>query len=179
MKRRQFAAVTLGAASGAALIKTYVPKHVFARDQRPKRSRVAILSVEGYSDKLDALVCDGLRLFGLDVKGKTVLLKPNLVEYIAGVDLVPVPSSVLSVGQFSRALMGHSCQAPKCLVAQRLVVSQKTFVFATVSQEGPAGRVLAQNRLTTRPKQCSNNVPPLGMNSGRKKPPTSSAHAIS
>jgi uncharacterized protein (DUF362 family) len=113
MKRRQFAAVTLGAASGAALIKTYVPKHVFARDQRPKRSRVAILSVEGYSDKLDALVCDGLRLFGLDVKGKTVLLKPNLVEYIAGVEV-----------NTNQWLVGAACEAFRRLGARRVVVGE-------------------------------------------------------
>jgi uncharacterized protein (DUF362 family) len=29
----------------------------------------------------------GLRLFGLDVRGKTVLLKPNLVEYIPGAEV--------------------------------------------------------------------------------------------
>src|SRR5436309_15591243 len=41
-----------------------------------------------------------------------------LKAHACGVDdgplhLVPVPSPVLSVGHFSRALLGHSCQAPK------------------------------------------------------------------
>jgi uncharacterized protein (DUF362 family) len=45
---------------------------------------VAILTAEEYSDTLDSLVHDGLRLFNLDVRGKSVLLKPNIVEYIPG-----------------------------------------------------------------------------------------------
>ena len=56
----------------------------YARDFRPKRSRVAILNADQYSDKLDDLVHDGLRLFNLDVRGRSVLLKPNIVEYIPG-----------------------------------------------------------------------------------------------
>lgn len=57
------------------------------RDQRPKRSRVAIVSADVYSSKLDGLVFDALSLFSLNLKGKTVLLKPNLVEYIPHVDV--------------------------------------------------------------------------------------------
>src|SRR5436309_12194530 len=34
--------------------------------------------------------------------------------------LIPVPSPVLSVGHFSRALLGHSCQAPKLDALQRV-----------------------------------------------------------
>jgi uncharacterized protein (DUF362 family) len=56
----------------------------YSRDLRPKRSRVAVLHADQYSDKLDELVYDGLRLFNLNVRGKSVLLKPNLVEYIPG-----------------------------------------------------------------------------------------------
>src|SRR3989441_8387969 len=56
----------------------------YSRDLRPKVSRVATLHADQYSDKLDELVFDGLRLFHLDVRGKSVLLKPNIVEYIPG-----------------------------------------------------------------------------------------------
>jgi len=55
-----------------------------SRDFRPKHSRVSILNAEHYSDKLDELVYQGLRLFKLEVRGKSVLLKPNIVEYIPG-----------------------------------------------------------------------------------------------
>ena len=70
MKRRQFAAMTIGVGSGVVLTKTYTPARVFVRDQRPKRSRVAILSANSYSDKLDGLLYDALRLFALEVTGK-------------------------------------------------------------------------------------------------------------
>ena len=48
------------------------------------RSRVAILRAESYSQNLGEVLRRGLDLFGLDVRGKTVLLKPNLVDYIPG-----------------------------------------------------------------------------------------------
>ena len=50
----------------------------------PKRSRVAILRADQYSDKLDGLIYEGIRLFKLNISGKSVLLKPNLVEFIPG-----------------------------------------------------------------------------------------------
>ncbi len=59
-------------------------QHKYSRDSRPKRSRVAILNADRYSDKLDELVYRGLRLFDLQIRGKSVLLKPNIVEYIPG-----------------------------------------------------------------------------------------------
>jgi uncharacterized protein (DUF362 family) len=43
---------------------------------------------------LDRLLLDGLRLFDLDLRGKRVLLKPNLVEYIAGADVNTDPRLV-------------------------------------------------------------------------------------
>ena len=60
-----------------------VPRHALMRDRRPARSRVAILTADRYSDALGQLLYDGLKLFNLGVKGKNVLLKPNLVEYSA------------------------------------------------------------------------------------------------
>src|SRR5215813_8139331 len=56
----------------------------YSRDLRPKRSRVAIMSADKYSDTLDDVVYEVLRLFNLEVRGKSVLLKPNIVEYIPG-----------------------------------------------------------------------------------------------
>jgi uncharacterized protein (DUF362 family) len=76
--------------------------HVWAQDQRQSRSHVAILSADEYSDKLDGLVFDGLRLFNLDLRGKTVLLKPNLVEYIPGAE---VNTNYWLVGSASEAFL--------------------------------------------------------------------------
>lgn len=52
--------------------------------RRQARSRVAVLRAESYSSNLTELLRRGLDLFHLDVRGKTVLLKPNLVDYIPG-----------------------------------------------------------------------------------------------
>src|SRR5437762_6780189 len=56
----------------------------YSRDLSPKRSCGASLHTDQYSDKLDELVYEGLRLFNLNVRGKSILLKPNIVEYIPG-----------------------------------------------------------------------------------------------
>ena len=87
MNRRRFAGAAAGLAGGAVLLKTQAPPSWLARDQRPERSRVAILTAAAYCDKLDEIVYEGLRLFDLPLRGKTVLLKPNLVEYIPGVEV--------------------------------------------------------------------------------------------
>ena len=43
-----------------------------------------MLQADHYSDQLDQLVYEGLRLFNLKIRGNSVLLKPNMVEYIPG-----------------------------------------------------------------------------------------------
>jgi len=48
----------------------------------PGRSRVAVVTASSY-DGLEDVVHDGLRAIGADVRGRSVLLKPNLVEYDA------------------------------------------------------------------------------------------------
>jgi len=75
--------IASAAVAGCAMTMV-VHQQKYSRDLRPKRSRIAILHAEQYSDQLDSLVYDGLRLFNLDVLGKSVLLKPNIVEYIVG-----------------------------------------------------------------------------------------------
>lgn len=49
-------------------------------DRGPKRSRVAILDAEQYSQQLDQILGERLRPFPINVRGKTVVLKPNLVD---------------------------------------------------------------------------------------------------
>ena len=51
-------------------------------DLRKARSRVAILSVAEYSCNLEAVLLPALKEFNLNIAGKSVLLKPNLVEHI-------------------------------------------------------------------------------------------------
>src|SRR5689334_625289 len=48
---------------------------------KPKKSQVAILAAEKYGNALRDTISRGLKLFRLEVAGKRVLLKPNLVEF--------------------------------------------------------------------------------------------------
>src|SRR5438093_9261527 len=80
MNRRDWLTAS-AAATGSALTLQF-QRRKYSRDLRPKISRIATLDADQYSDKLDQLLFDGLRLFHLDVRGKSVLLKPNIVEYI-------------------------------------------------------------------------------------------------
>ena len=47
----------------------------------PGDARVAVVSAGSYDQGLEALVEDGLRAIGADVRGASVVLKPNLVEF--------------------------------------------------------------------------------------------------
>jgi uncharacterized protein (DUF362 family) len=82
MNRRDWL-IGSAAATGSALTLRF-QQQKYSQDLRPKRSRVAILKADRYSDKLDELVYQGLRLFNLDIRGKSLLLKPHIVEYIPG-----------------------------------------------------------------------------------------------
>ncbi len=71
----------LGAAVGAAGIlgiEAWTLRPRFAVDLRKARSRVAVLNAKAYSDELEKMLLDGLRLFPIDVRGKCVLLKLDL-----------------------------------------------------------------------------------------------------
>ena len=75
--------VASAAVTGSALTAQF-RRRKYSRDLRPSRSRVAVLPADQYSDSLEQLIYDGIRPFNLNVRGKSVLLKPNLVEYILG-----------------------------------------------------------------------------------------------
>ena len=64
-----------------------LPEEMLLRDRRAPRSRVAVLSAEHYSERLVELLLAGLGEFHLDLRAKSLLLKPNLVKYIAGVEV--------------------------------------------------------------------------------------------
>jgi uncharacterized protein (DUF362 family) len=91
---------------------------------------VTILPADSYATSLEKKITDGLRLFGLNLRGKSVLLKPNLVAYIPGAE---VNTNPLLVGAAADAF---------------LALGAKTVVVA----EGPGHQrdtylVLAQNGL--------------------------------
>jgi uncharacterized protein (DUF362 family) len=78
--RRRFVATSAALAAGATARALVKPHH--GADLRKARSRVAILSVPEYSSNLEAMLLPALKEFNLNIAGKSVLLKPNLVEHI-------------------------------------------------------------------------------------------------
>lgn len=80
MTRRKFMMLSGAAAAGTyAGIKLQKPAEL--PDGPPGHSAVSIIKATSYSDDLVSRMLDGIRECGLDVRGKRVLLKPNLVEF--------------------------------------------------------------------------------------------------
>jgi uncharacterized protein (DUF362 family) len=73
---------------------------------------VAVLNAAEYSEKIEALLLDGLRLFRLPVVGRSVLLKPNLVEDLPG----PVNTNSTLIGAAARCFLR--------LGAERVVIGE-------------------------------------------------------
>lgn len=100
MNRRDWLA-TSATVGGGVLFWTQRQRK-FERDLRPQRSRAAVLRADTYYEDLDQLLFDGIRLFNLDVRGRSILLKPNLVEYIPG---KPVNTDPRLVGASAEAFL--------------------------------------------------------------------------
>src|SRR5437870_6963188 len=126
--RRHLLVGGAGLAAGAAVsIPSLLPKYHF--DRRRKRSRVAILNVDQYSPKVEELL-EALRLFSIDVAGKAVLLKPNLVDYLPGDAINTHPSLVLAAAECFRRLGAKSVEVGEGPGHQRdtqLVLSQSGY----------------------------------------------------
>jgi uncharacterized protein (DUF362 family) len=105
--RRTFLAGSLGLAAGAATT-ALLEKPKYHVTYRQPRSRVAILPAESYSQDLEPLLRTGLDLFDLDVRAKTVLLKPNLVDYIPGNHINTHPLLVAAAVECFRRLGAKS-----------------------------------------------------------------------
>jgi uncharacterized protein (DUF362 family) len=101
--RRRAMISVAGLAAGGVAVERLLPEEMLLRDRRPARSRVAILSVREYSDGLVDVLTRALRLFDLNLRDKSVLVKPNLVEYIAGAE---VNTNPLLVGAAAEAFLG-------------------------------------------------------------------------
>jgi len=83
LKRRDFIPLAaIGVASGYASLRPK-PAPEPLSDGPPGQSPVAIIRAGSYSDDLVSRMLDGIKECRLDVRGKNVLLKPNLVEYDA------------------------------------------------------------------------------------------------
>ena len=103
ISRRDLLIGTGAVAAGASVSLPYfLPR--YRQDRRPKRSRVAILRMDDYVQSIQDSLLRGLQLFRLDVKGKTVVLKPNLVDYIPGNAINTHPILVVAAAECFREL---------------------------------------------------------------------------
>ena len=103
ISRRDLLIGTGAIAAGVSVSLPYfLPR--YRQDRRPKRSRVVILRMDGYVQSIQDSLLRGLQLFRLDVKGKTVVLKPNLVDYIPGNAINTHPILVVAAAECFREL---------------------------------------------------------------------------
>jgi len=100
LDRRRFLGSSVGVAAAAAVTTEWVwPKHSVS--YRRPHSAVAVLNADEYSESIEALLLDGLRLFRLQVLGRSILLKPNLVEDLPG----PVNTNSTLIGAAARCFL--------------------------------------------------------------------------
>lgn len=103
ISRRDLLIGTGAVAAGACVSVPYFLLR-YRQHPRPKRSRVAILRIEDYVQSIQDSLRRGLQLFRLDVKGKTVVLKPNLVDYIPDNAINTHPVVVVAAAECFREL---------------------------------------------------------------------------
>ncbi len=108
VNRRELALGAAGVVGGGFATIKLLPEEMLLRDRRPRRSRVAIVPAAEYSERLGEVLFSALQLFRLKMQGKSVLLKPNLVEYIAGVE---VNTNPMLVGAAAEAFLKLGAKA--------------------------------------------------------------------
>jgi uncharacterized protein (DUF362 family) len=74
----------------------------------PSSSAVAVLRSESYTGDLETLLLDGLRIVEADVRGRSVLLKPNLVEFFRDSSINTDPRLVVAAAHALRRLGASS-----------------------------------------------------------------------
>ena len=129
LTRRDFLVGSAALVAGSSVsVPFLLPKYHI--DCRPRRSRVAILQAARYSQELDQTLAAGLRLFSIDVRGKRVVLKPNLVDYAAGDAINTHPLLVLAAAESFRRMGAKSVVVAEGPGHQRdteLVLSQSGY----------------------------------------------------
>ena len=113
LDRRRAIVGGAGIALGGMATARLLPEEFLLRDRRPAKSRVAIITALQYSEALSNSLLQALQLFKLDLQGKSVLLKPNLVEFIPGIEVNTNP-----------VLVGAAAEAILQLGAKRVVVGE-------------------------------------------------------
>lgn len=100
--QRRLVVSSAGLAIGGFVSSRFLPEELRLGDRRPNRSRVSVLSASAYTERLVDLLFRAIGDFHLDLRGKTVVLKPNLVEFIPGVE---VNTNPLLVGAAAEAFL--------------------------------------------------------------------------
>jgi uncharacterized protein (DUF362 family) len=107
LSRRDFFVGSAGLAAGASVAAPFLlPK--YHCDCRPEWSRVGIFNVDQYSPRLEATLKIALRQFSLHLEGKSVVLKPNLVDYLPGDAINTHASLVVAAVECFRSLGSKS-----------------------------------------------------------------------
>ncbi len=101
------AGVALGGA-GARLLDRQPEPWDHGAFPPPGRARVAVVRATSYDDRLEELVLEGLRAVGADLGGRSVLLKPNLVEFTASTSINTDPRLVAATVVAARRLGARS-----------------------------------------------------------------------
>ena len=137
LDRRRLVVSAAGLAVGGLATARLLPEEMLLRDRRPQRSRVAVISAEEYSEHLDEVLLSGLREFRLNLRGKSVLLKPNFVEYIAGVEVNTNP-----------VVVGAAAEAFLKLGAKSVVVGEgpghQRDTYLVLAESGLAAQLRSQ-----------------------------------
>lgn len=107
LTRRDFLIGSAAVGAGASVCTPFFLP-IYHCDRRRKRSRVAVLHAEQYSQKLDQILGEGLRLFQINVRGKAVVIKPNLVDYLPGDAINTHPMVVMAAVEAFRRLGAKS-----------------------------------------------------------------------
>jgi uncharacterized protein (DUF362 family) len=100
LDRRRFLGASAGVTATVGMTAEWAWPKYFVSYRRP-RSTVAVLNADEYSEKIEVLLLDGLRLFRLKVLGRSILLKPNLVEDLPG----PVNTNSALIGAAARCFL--------------------------------------------------------------------------
>jgi uncharacterized protein (DUF362 family) len=129
INRRDLLIGTAAVAAGASVsLPFFTP--CYREVRRRARSRVAILRVDNYSQRIGETLFAGLRLFPLDVHGKNVVLKPNLVDYIPGSAINTHPLLVAAAAECFRRLGANKvvvAEGPGHQRDTQLVLSQSGY----------------------------------------------------
>jgi uncharacterized protein (DUF362 family) len=99
LNRRKMLGSCLAAGVGVSFGAGVLYHNRLPRSQKRQQSRIAVLNVDSYSERLVEILMQGLKLFDLDMHGKSVLLKPNLVDIVPGKEVTTHPMVVRAAAE--------------------------------------------------------------------------------